>query len=132
MTDQELIEKFEDCSLPSELFRHRDHVKVAWLYLNRYSKLEALTRFSEKLRNFAEHLGKPQLYHETITWGHIFLIHERIMRAGKKQDWAEFAGANADILDWRDGIFKQYYSDEVIASDIARSMFVLPDRALSI
>jgi len=132
MTDKEFIEKFEDCSLPSELFRHRDHVKLAWLYLNHYSKLEALERFSEKLRNYATHLGKPQLYHETITWGHIFLIHERIMRAGTRQTWEEFAEANADILNWRGGIFKQYYSEEVIASDIARSVFVLPDKALDV
>ena len=128
MTDEELIRKFEDRTLPSEVFRHRVHVKIAWLYLNRYSKLEALERFTTNLRNFAAHLGKPQLYHETITWGHIFLIHERMMRAVESQNWEEFSEANADLLNWRDGIFKQYYSQEVIASELARSTFVLPDR----
>lgn len=127
MTDEELIEQFENCTLPKSEFRHRAHVRLAWLYLNRYSGLEAITRFTEKLKSFAHHLGAPDLYHETITWGHLFLIHERIFRAPAHQTWEDFAAANGDILNWQDGIFKQHYSDELLASDIAGKIFVLPD-----
>lgn len=126
MTDGELIEQFENCTLPEAEFHHEMHVRMARAYLCRYAVLEAIGRFSEALKAYAASLGHAGLYHETITWGHIFLIHERMIRSGKDQSWEEFAEANPDILDWRGGIFRQYYSDEVIASDIAKRVFVLP------
>jgi len=127
MTDQELIEQFEDGTLPNEGFHHREHVRTAFLYLTKYPVLEALQIFSRTLRRFAETRGKPQLYHQTITWAYIFLIQERMARAGSKQSWAEFARDNPDLLVWKDGILTRFYRSETLASDLARTVFLLPD-----
>ena len=127
-TGEELIERFENCFFSQGEFRHQDHVKLAWLYLNRYSKLETLARFRKGLKNLANHLGKPELYHEKITWGHIFLIHERMLQSSKNQTWEDFAAANADLMNWREGLFRRYYSDAAISSEIARLTFILPDK----
>lgn len=127
MTDQELIEQFEAGTLPNECFHHGEHVRTAFLYLTRYPVLEALGLFCKGLRRFAEVHGKPQLYHETITWAYVFLIHERMARAGKKQDWDEFAHSNPDLLVWKNGILTRYYRAETLASGLARGVFVLPD-----
>ena len=127
MTDQELMEQFEDGTLPSECFHHCEHVRVAFLYLTKYPVLDALQAFSKALRRLAEIRGKSQLYHETITWAHIFLIRERMARAGQSENWDEFATSNPDLLIWKDGILARYYRAETLASDLARTMFVLPD-----
>jgi hypothetical protein len=128
MTDQELMVQFEDGTLPGECFHHRQHVRVAFLYLTKYPVLEAIQAFSKALQRFAEVRGKSQLYHETITWAHIFLIRERMARAGKAQNWDEFAANNPDLLVWKDGILSRYYCPETLSSDLARTVFVLPDR----
>jgi len=130
MTDHELIEQFERGTLPNESFHHREHVRVAFLYLSEYPALEALQVFSTALRKFAAVHAKPQLYHETITWAYIFLIRERMARAGKKQDWKEFALNNPDLLTWKDGLLSQYYREETLRSDLARTIFIFPDRHL--
>ena len=127
MTDQELIGQFENGTLPNECFHHREHVRVAFLYLTKYPVLDALQAFSQALRRFAEARGKSQLYHETITWAHIFLIRERMARAGKSQNWEEFAGNNPDLLVWKEGILTHYYRPETLTSDLARTVFILPD-----
>jgi hypothetical protein len=127
MTDQELIQHFENGTLPNEYFHHREHVRVAFLYVCQYTALEALQLFSKGLRRFAALNGKPQLYHETITWAYVFLIRERVARAGKKQSWDEFAQHNPDLLQWKDGILTQYYQAETLQSEIARAVFVFPD-----
>jgi hypothetical protein len=127
MTDQELIDQFENCTLPGECFHHREHVRVAFLYLTRYSVLDALQVFSKTLRRFAEARGKPQLYHETITWAYVFLIRERMARNGKNQSWDEFSSSNPDLLVWKDGILTRYYRPETLTSNLARAVFVLPD-----
>ncbi len=128
MTDQELIKHLEAGTLPHEGFHHREHVRAAFLYLTEYPVLEALQAFSKALRRLAENRGKPQAYHETITWAYVLMIQERMKRAGKKQGWEEFAESNSDLLAWQDGILTRYYRSETLASDLARTVFVFPDR----
>jgi len=128
MKDEEFIERFENCTLPAESFHHPDHVRVVWLYLRRYSVLETLDRFSAGLKRFATANGKPNLYHETITWAYVLLINERIERGGHEQSWAEFVVSNADLFDWKNSILKSYYHDQTLRSEVARKVFVFPDK----
>ena len=128
MTDEEFIERFENCTLSGEAFHHRDHVKVVWLYLSSNSVLETLARFSAGLKRFATANGKPNLYHETITWAYVFLIHERMLRDGREHSWQDFVDKNADLFNWKDNILKFYYRKETLSSEVARRTFVFPDR----
>ena len=126
MTDAELLERFEACALDE--FHHPDHVRVAWTLLRELPLLDALRRFSQSLRRFAATRGRPELYHETITWAYVVLVHQR-MQSAPRAEWESFARANADLLTWRPSILERYYFPETLASDAARKVFVLPDRA---
>lgn len=130
MTDDRFIDSFESCSLANERFRHADHVKMAFLYLGRLPALEAIQRFSAALVRFAAAKGKPELYHETVTWAFLLLIRERMARAGQQQTWTEFAAANADLLTSKDDVLKRYYRSETLSSDLARTTFLFPDKAI--
>jgi hypothetical protein len=129
LKDEDFIDQFETCVLAGESFHHRDHVRLAWLYLGRSSLIEALVRFSEGLKRFAIAKGRADLYHETITLAYLFLIQERMKRGGNEQSWQEFADANADLFDWKNSILTSYYTDETLRSDFARRVFVFPDKA---
>jgi hypothetical protein len=130
MTDEQFVAAFETCSI--QQFRHEDHVRMGFLYLQRFSGLEALRRFSEALVRFAAARGNPTLYHETITWAFLLLIRERAARwstrNGRRPAWDEFARDNADLLNWKEHILKRYYRDETLASVLAKETFVFPDR----
>ena len=128
MTEQELIAQFENGSLPPTAFHHTDHVRMAFAYLRQYPVLRALEKFSTGLKLFARTQGKENLYNETITWAYLFLIHERISRAGQPQSWEDFAEANPDLLMWKNGILKRYYAEETLQSDLAKSVFLFPDK----
>ncbi len=125
----DLIEEFEQGHAPAG-FHHADHVRVAFAYVAQYPFLEAVARFSAALKHFAAAQGKPQLYHETITWAYLILIRERRARAGHAQTWEEFAERNADLLVWKGGVLKTLYRQETLDSDLARQTFVLPDQVL--
>jgi len=131
MTDDEFLASFEDGSLANESFHHADHIRMAFLYLRRYPALEALQRFSASLVRFAAAKGKPELYHETITWAYLLLIRERLARAGRQQTWTEFATGNPDLLSWKDNVLQKYYRGETLSSDLARSTFLFPDKAIA-
>ncbi len=128
MTDDELLAGFESCTLVNESFHHEEHVRVAFLYLSRYSALQALERFSTALVRFAAAHGKTTLYNETVTWAYILLIRDRLARAGRAQSWPEFRAGNADLFDRKRDILKRYYHAETLQSELAKRTFLFPDR----
>ncbi len=125
--NQVLICEFEQGRTPGA-FHHADHVRVAFAYVSELSLLDAIARFSAALKRFALSKGKPNLYHETITWAYLLLIHERVVRAGRVQPWEEFAAGNPDLLVWKGGVLTTLYRQETLDSDLARQTFILPDR----
>ena len=128
MNDTEWMEAFETGALPNTSFHHAEHVKMAFLYLKKFAPIEALSRFSSGLARFATAHGKPDLYNETITWAFFLIIRERIARANFSQTWTEFSASNGDLLRWNDGILKKYYRPETLASALAKSVFLFPDK----
>ena len=128
MTDDEFVRGFESCTLPNSAFHHRDHVRLAWGYLRRHPALEALARFTEGLQRFAAFNGHPGLYHETITWAYLFLVHERMAQGPETEEWCDFETRNPDLFIWRPSILATYYSHETLASKLARRVFLMPDR----
>jgi hypothetical protein len=128
MDDREFAAAFEACTL--EPFRHADHVRIAWIYLREGALLDALHRFVEGLRRYAASRGASGLYHETITWAFLFLIHERMQRTPADDGtngFPEFAAANQDLLRWKPSVLDRYYRAETLQSELARRTFVLPD-----
>jgi len=130
LDDATLLHKFEDRTLPASAFHHREHVRVAWLYLKKEPPLVALDRFAEGLKRFAAAQGATGLYHETITWAYLLLIRERMEREGAGATWEEFAERNPDLLGWKPSILDRYYRPETLGSDLARRAFVMPDRVV--
>ena len=128
MNDRDFLAAFEDGTLPEECFHHRDHVRAAWLLLLEERPAAALDRFSTALVRFASARGKAGLYHETITWAYLLLIRERMERGRRDAAWEEFASANPDLLVWKPSVLDRYYTPETLGSDVARRVFLLPDR----
>jgi hypothetical protein len=127
MSNEQLIRQFESDTLPEDSFHHADHVRLAFAYLSQYPPLPALDKFCGALKRYAAARGKSQLYHETITHAYFFLIRERVARS-PATDWDEFSRRNLDLLTWEDGILSRYYEEATLQSELARAVFVFPDK----
>jgi hypothetical protein len=123
----DVVRAFEDASLPQDLFRHRDHLLVAFTYLRAHPFAEAAPRFAANLRRYAEAHGAAGKYHETVTWAYMAIVQER-MRAAPELGFEELLAANPDLLDAKAGALADYYDTETLASPLAREVFVLPRR----
>ncbi len=127
MTDAEFLAAFEAATLPPACFRHADHLRAGFLLLAESGFEGAVSRMRAALRRFATALGKPELYHETITVAFMALVNER--RHGHEAlDWGSFAAANGDLFDKR--ILSGYYRPQVLESRRAREVFVLSPLAV--
>jgi hypothetical protein len=128
MSDDELLQRFLSTELPADQFHHAQHVRVAWMFVRRHGMPAALAEFTIAIKRFAEAKGAHGLYHETITWAFLLIISERLAR-NPADTWEAFAEANADLLAWKPSILERYYSKELLASELARKAFVMPDRS---
>jgi hypothetical protein len=129
-SDAELVNAFDDGRISKECFRHRDHVRLAFLYLKQYGDLaEAALHFRRAFREFTVAQGVPQLYHETFTWAYLLLIRQR-MHGHAFEGSFSFLRENPDFAVHRTGLIARYYDvEEVTRSASARELFVLPERA---
>jgi hypothetical protein len=126
MSDEELIGAIDTKSLPLEAFTHAQHVRLAWACLRRMPLLPAMREFRRLLIAYATHHGKPALYHETVTFAYLLLVHERMAHTPHLVEWSTFSAEHPDLLSWRNGPFFQFYSADILNDADARSRFVLP------
>ena len=123
-----LVEGFEASTLPD--FSHADHLHVAWLYLRDLDLAEAALRFRRGARALATSRGRPENYHETVTWAYLLLIQERRVESAPDADWDAFLSENSDLLENGRAVLEAHYDAETLDSDLARRVFVLPRRRL--
>jgi|HubBroStandDraft_6_1064221.scaffolds.fasta_scaffold88679_2 hypothetical protein len=120
IADPELLAAFEAGTVTS--FHHREHVRVAFAMLARDGDLAAAAlAFRAGLRRIAGTSGK---YHETLTWAYLVIIAERMHGRGYASS-SELLVDHPDLLD-RDLLAHYYDLGAILASPIARAVFVLP------
>lgn len=125
--ERDFITKFESLDLPLTDFNHIAHVRLAWCYLKNYPLPETMMRFRDALKRFAAHHGKSELYHETITFAFIFLIHDRLHTAPcAEEDWMQFAQRNPDLLYNGKALLLKLYREETLSSPQAKKTYQLP------
>jgi len=119
MTDDEFVRAFESCELSPDLFHHRDHIRLARIYVELDGE-KATERFRRSLRKFAAHVGHSEKYHETITVAWMRLV----VHAVKDRELEKLELER--LMDKKH--IEKYYSPELLATDAARMGFVEPDR----
>lgn len=124
MTDREFLDALESGELPEHEFGHAAHVRAAYLYLKEGEFIDAYARIRRAIRNFADRLGKPDKYHETITVAYLALIQQRMREGGAAADWAAFVQANPELF--APDLLRRYYPQDQLASEMARAIFLLP------
>ena len=67
MTPDELIAGFEGGTIAPGAFGHREHIRLAWLYLQRHGRPDAERRLLAGLRAFAAAAGKPDKFDAALT-----------------------------------------------------------------
>ncbi len=127
MTDAEFLAALESCTLPPAAFRHRDHLRAGWIYLQAMTFGAALDRMCDTLRRYAASHGQPERYHETVTVAYMSLLqtHRALNPA---ETWEQFVAGNPALLEA--GLLSRFYDRATLESPLARRVFVLESRAL--
>jgi hypothetical protein len=129
--DEEFLRAFEDCTLPFDQWRHRAHIKVAYLYLCRLPYGQALETIRENIKRYNAATNTPESlergYHETITVAWLRLVHFTLCEYGAAASADEFLEAQEHLLNRK--ALRFFYSRERIISWQAKAEFIEPDLA---
>ncbi|MBD3653736.1 N-formylglutamate amidohydrolase [Kangiella sp.] len=127
MNINQLVEKFEAQSITGGDFNHRNHLRVAWYYLNHYSIMAARERVHQGLIKLTKVLGAEQKYHRTMT--DFFIDYLLQVKWYLNTDsWDEVESLCEFLLKDAKSLIRIYYSESVIESEQARTEYVEPDR----
>lgn len=124
MQETDFIKQFEACTLPKEIFDHRGHLWLGWLYIRDYSLKEASQRLCKHIDQFACSLGADTKFHKTLTVAFACLIKSRFK---DKQSFEQFLTANPDLLTDAIKLIKKHYSSKRLESEQARINLIFPD-----
>ena len=127
--DRLVVEAFEAARPPPQGFGHREHLQVAWAYLQAAPFLPALERYRRHLRAFARASGAPGKYHETVTCAFMALLDERVRGAPPGEGFDAFLARNPDLAAGLSALHARGYTPELLGSEAARRAFVLPEPA---
>jgi len=120
LTDAEFLQTFEAGTL--HRFHHRDHIRVAWLYLRRDGWKRGYAQVQAGIQHFAFSHNAHSLYHETITRFWALSVWNVLPDEG---DFEIFEAKNPHLFDKT--LIAQFYSADVLRSQTARSEWVAPD-----
>lgn len=109
LSDQQFLQQFESLELAPELFNHQGHIRLAMLYLQKYELSEAIRQTADRIRTYACSLGAGHKFHLTMTVAAVVLLWQ-------KQPLNDFPS-----------LLRQYYSDSLLASELARHHWCPPD-----
>ncbi|MDH3743078.1 MAG: hypothetical protein OER56_15925 [Hyphomicrobiales bacterium] len=123
---EEFVRSFEDCDIDASDFGHIDHIGVAYAMLRRYDFLDASIKYSNCINTIATKAGAAQKFNTTITLAFLSLIAERMQRA-HHETFDDFIAQNQDLLSGN--VLAKWYSPERLQSDLARTVFLMPDAA---
>jgi len=124
-SDQGFVEAFENCTLPKEAFHHRDHIRLARLYLRQEDLAGAAGRIEASIRRFAAHLGISEKYHHTITLVWLRLVAAALRKGAGEETLEDLLERCPELLD--PNLPLQFYSRERLSSDAARAGWIEPD-----
>jgi hypothetical protein len=128
-SDGIFLKAFEDCALPFAEWKHRAHLKVAYLYLCQYPFAQALERVRENIKRYNAATNTPETldrgYHETVTMAWLRLVQCTLVEYGPAASADEFLEAQEHLLNRK--ALRFFYSRDRIMTWQAKAEFVTPD-----
>lgn len=124
MHTKDYLRPLEDLLRRDKAFGHRQHVELAWRYLNLTNQMTAETWMREAIKHVAIKHGAPDKYHETrtIAWIRLIGVHTRKSNASNFDD---FVAENPDLLNVQ--LLDHFYTTGVLQDASARMQWVEPD-----
>jgi hypothetical protein len=112
---------------PGGAFRHRQHIHLAFLAVQRHGAAGAADVVARWITHIAAYERAPQKFNATVTRAWTEIVAHHVASGPSGADFASFADGNPALFDKR--LLARHYSARLLASPAARAGWVEPDLA---
>jgi hypothetical protein len=123
--DAELAAILPEITGPDGEFRHRQHINLAFLAVQRYGRQAAITRICDWIQQIAAYARAPQKYHHTVSRAWVEIVAHHVEADPDCTDFGTFAARHPALLDKR--LLSRHYRSSTLAATAARHDWVEPD-----
>ncbi|MBV8171367.1 MAG: hypothetical protein JO219_05480 [Candidatus Eremiobacteraeota bacterium] len=122
--DRTFLNALEHGAIANHAFRHRDHLRAAWLYIHERGPIAAERAMLETIARFASAHGHSAKFHHTLTaaWVRLVAAHVACHREAR---FDELIALDDRLLD--KDLPLRFYSRELLFSEMARARWMEPD-----
>jgi hypothetical protein len=125
VSDDAVLLAFEACHLDPAKFHHADHIRLAWLCVQRHGARQAEAILLDGIRKFARHAGVPGKFHYTITVAWTRLVASACCESDSCDSFYEWIAIHPELLNTR--LMDEHYSAGKLESLQARCGWLDPD-----
>lgn len=126
-----LVESFDNQTLPHDDWHHLEHIAVAAYYLHHFDPNTATEKIKAGIKKLNDAHGAIQTensgYHETITVFLMKILAKKYKEVGDCNLWKKFE-LGVELLFGLNSFLMEYYSPELINSWEARLNWIKPDK----
>ncbi len=123
--DAELAAILPAITGPGGPFRHRQHINLAFLAVQRYGMPEAISKICSWIRHIAAYERAPQKYHHTVSRAWVEIVAHHVESDPDCAGFDAFAVRHPALLNKR--LLSRHYRSVILASEPARRGWVEPD-----
>lgn len=126
-SDIEFETLFEKGDFPPSLFSHEAHIRLAWLYLEKYGSAGAIERICTQIQQFDLRHGKGDKFNTTVTTAAVKVVHHFKLKS-KSEDFTSFLKEFPRLKTAFKALLDQHYGIDIFSNDLARDQFIEPDQ----
>ena len=125
-TDSQFEKQFNNCTLPAQFFTHEAHLRLAWIYIDKYGLEQAIQLIDHQLLNFVDALGSRDKYNKTVTIAAVKVVnHFKLL--SKARNFSDFIAENTQLGNNFKALIAQHYRTDIFNSTLAKIEYLPPD-----
>ena len=126
LKDNEFLKQFEQQTLDPNEFNHIAHLRIAWLYMNKFDLKTAIKKVTSGISSYANSLGASNKFNHTLTEATIYIMAERSKKL-ENNSFQTFLAKNPDLIEDLLSLISQHYTIGRLNSKDAKIKFIAPD-----
>lgn len=126
LRDEIFVEGFEKCTMDPSWFTHQAHLRIAYLYLEKYGAKIAARRLCKRIENFDRTFGSGKKYHCTITMASVGIV-DHFVRKSSGDSFISLINEFPVLKDDFKKLLFSHYSRHLIDLPESKLNYFLPD-----
>ncbi len=126
IADSDFVWQFETLRLNPKLFTHEAHLRLAWIYINKYGIHTATHKISVNIKHYAESQGAFDKFNKTLTVAATKAVYHFILKS-KSNRFKDFLEEFPRLRHSFKALMDAHYGFDIYHSDRAKKEYLAPD-----